>query len=83
MSKKEKTTMPKSSDVLLLFTTAADTTWRLFVPTVGGVALGMWADKTAGSRPLWTIVGVICGTMVSLSLVYIQLKKVPTRSQEK
>jgi F0F1-type ATP synthase assembly protein I len=76
MAKKEKATLPKSSDILLLFATVADTTWRLFVPTLGGVLLGIWADQTVGSRPLWTIVGVICGTIVSLYLVYEQLQGV-------
>lgn len=78
-NEEQKSTMPKSSDVLLLFATVADTTWRLFVPTLGGVVLGIWLDQTIQTRPLWTIIGVICGTIVSLGLVYLQLKGVKRR----
>lgn len=75
-NKDKKSTIPKSGDVLILFATVADTTWRLFVPTLGGVLLGIWMDRTTNNRPVWTIIGVICGTMVSLGLVYLQLKGV-------
>ena len=75
-NKEKKSTAPKSSDVLILFATVADTTWRLFIPTLGGVILGLWLDRSMQVRPIWTIIGVICGTMVSLVLVYLQLKGV-------
>ena len=79
MSKRKKSTTPTSKDVLLIFGTVADTTWRLFVPTLGGVLLGIWADKTYLTRPLWTILGVSCGTIISLYLVYKQLQGVKNK----
>ncbi len=73
---KEENKMPSSADTLLLFATVADTTWRLFVPTLGGVGLGLWLDHLYTTKPLATLIGVICGTIVSLYLVYRQLQGV-------
>lgn len=68
--------MPKSKDALIIFGTVADTTWRLFIPTIGFLSLGIWADTSYQTRPLWTLLGVSCGTIISLYLVYQQLKGV-------
>ncbi len=77
MSKKaKKSTVPNANDVLVLFGTVADTTWRMFVPTLVGLALGLWADSAYNTKPLWTLVGVIVGVAVCLGLIYIQLKGV-------
>lgn len=77
MSKKaKKSTVPSANDVLVLFGTVADTTWRMFVPTLVGLALGLWADSAYNTKPLWTLVGVIVGVAVCLGLIYIQLKGV-------
>lgn len=74
--KAKKDTTPKTNDVLVLFGTVADTTWRMFVPTLVGLALGMWADSSFGTKPLWTLVGVIVGVAVCLGLIFVQLKGV-------
>lgn len=74
--KAKKDTTPKASDVLVLFGTVADTTWRMFVPTLAGLALGIWADSTFDTKPLWTLIGVIVGVIVCLGLIYIQMKDV-------
>lgn len=77
MSKKaKKSTTPSANDVLVLFGTVADTTWRMFVPTIGGLVLGMWADSAFASKPLLTITGVCIGVAICLGLIYIQLKGV-------
>ncbi len=72
--KAKKDTTPKAGDVLVLFSTVADTTWRMFVPTLVGLALGLWADNTYDTKPLWTLAGVIMGVAVCLGLIYVQMK---------
>jgi F0F1-type ATP synthase assembly protein I len=62
--------------VMLLFFTVADTTWRLFVPTIGGTILGIWLDHTYELTPLCTILGVTLGTLAAFMLVYMQMRKV-------
>ena len=67
---------PTAKMALLLLGTVADTTWRMFVPTLGGLGLGLWADKRWETTPLWTITGVIVGAILAFSLVYLQIKRV-------
>ncbi len=74
--KAKKDTTPKASDVLVLFGTVADTTWRMFVPTLLGLALGIWADSAFDTKPLFTLTGVILGVVVCLGLIYAQMKGV-------
>lgn len=69
-------TTANRSTVLLLLGTVADTTLRLFVPTIGGTALGLFIDNQFPTKPWATIIGVIVGTTIAISLVYIQLKNV-------
>lgn len=70
----DKTPTDKSA-VILLFTIAADTTWRMFVPIIGGTILGVWADNTMASKPLWTIVGIAVGVVVAALLVRQQMNR--------
>lgn len=64
---------PKQSTVLLLLGTIADTTWRMFVPIVGLLMLGVWVDKTYGSLPWATISLTILGIAIAAELVRRQL----------
>lgn len=73
-AKKDET--PSANDVLVLFGTIADTTWRMFVPTLLGLALGLWADSSFGTKPLWTLLGVVVGVSICLGLIYVQMKGV-------
>lgn len=57
-----------------IWLTLADTTMRLFIPSVGGTVVGIWLDRTIGSRPWFTIVGVIVGAAIAFGLVYLQIK---------
>jgi len=59
---------------LLLFGTIADTTWRMFVPSVGGALLGVWADNNFGTKPWFTVAGVTVGLAVVVGLVWLQIK---------
>lgn len=62
----------------LLFATLADTTWRLFVPTVGLTLLGVWLDQRAATRPWLMIVGIIIGTLLAVALVRRQMQATST-----
>jgi F0F1-type ATP synthase assembly protein I len=66
---------PDKSTVILLFTIAADTTWRMFVPVIGGTIIGVWADNMFKSKPVWTIVAITFGVIVAGLLVRQQLKR--------
>jgi hypothetical protein len=59
------------STVILL--TALDTTWRAFVPTIGGLFLGIGIDKWFGIVPFGTIGCMILGFVVSAVLIARQL----------
>ena len=54
---------------------AGDTTWRMFVPVIGGTALGIWGDHSFGAKPWLTITGLAVGVVVAVLLVRNQLKK--------
>ena len=76
-NKSDKTPPPvaSKSTVLLLFTIAADTTWRMFVPIIGGTIGGVWADNMYGTKPAWTIAGVFVGVIIAAVLVRQQMRK--------
>lgn len=76
MAKKKKSSIPSSQDTMLLVMTFADTTMRLFLPTIAGTILGLVLDSMYATKPLLTISGVICGTIIAIYLVYKQLQGV-------
>lgn len=57
------------STAFILFAIAADTTWRMFVPTLGGTVLGLWADKVWHTQPRYAITGLVVGILVTALLV--------------
>ena len=61
---------------MVLFMTALDTTWRLFVPTLGGVFGGIALDDWLQTAPLATIICLILGIIVSTVLTIRQLVNV-------
>jgi len=72
----DKNVPPNSSTVILLLLTMADTTWRLFVPTVGLTVLGLVLDKQFATTPWLMIAGIVLGAGLAVLLVKLQLKKV-------
>lgn len=72
----DKMSAPSSSEVFLLIGIVADTTWRLFLPTIGGTILGIWLDKTFGTLPIATVIGVTLGCVAAMGLIYLQIRKV-------
>ena len=71
-TKKQSTT----SAPMLIFMTALDTTWRAFVPTLGGVFLGIALDHVFNIAPIATIVCLLAGTALSIFLIAAQLRNV-------
>jgi hypothetical protein len=67
---------PDKSTVILLLGTIGDTTWRMFVPTIGFTVLGLVADKWLHTTPWIMIAGIILGTYGAYVLVRRQIKEV-------
>jgi hypothetical protein len=72
----KKPTPPEKSTVILLLGTIGDTTWRMFIPTIGLTVLGLLADKQFHTTPWIMVVGIILGTLLAAALVRRQIKKV-------
>lgn len=73
---KSKTTNQPQSAAILLTLTALDTTWRTFVPVIGGALAGVALDNTLHTPPLFTTVLIIIGVAIATLLVIKQLKNV-------
>lgn len=75
-SSDDKATPPDKSTVILLLGTIGDTTWRMFVPTIGLTVAGVYADKAFGTKPWLTVVGIGLGALIAGLLVKRQLHEV-------
>lgn len=53
----------------------ADTTWRMFVPTIGLLLLGRALDARYGTKPWGMVAGIILGTIIATMLVKRQLTR--------
>ncbi len=60
---------------LYLVVSMMDTTWRVFVPTVGLLLLGNYIDDRLGSSPWLMLLGAVLGGGVAALLVKRQLAK--------
>lgn len=69
-------TPPDKSTVVLLLGDIGDTTWRMFVPTIGFTILGLLADKALNTTPWIMVGGIIIGIYLAYVLVRRQMKKV-------
>jgi uncharacterized membrane protein len=67
---------PTQSTVILLLGTIADTSWRMFVPTISTILLGFWADSSWGTKPWLTILGILIGTAITALLIKRQFDEV-------
>lgn len=74
--KDQTTQQPVKNPALLLTMTALDTTWRMFVPVIGGVLAGVALDNSVGSSPIGTTIGLIAGSGIAVLLVKRQLMDV-------
>ncbi|HJM04222.1 MAG TPA: AtpZ/AtpI family protein [Candidatus Saccharimonadaceae bacterium] len=73
LSKKSQTTSRQLSAPMILVVTALDTTWRAFLPTIGGTFAGIGLDRLFGIAPIATIVCLVLGTALSVFLIARQL----------
>jgi len=64
------------SGPIVLLMTALDTTWRAFVPTIGGTFLGIGIDHLFNIAPIATIVCLILGFAASAFLIIQQITSV-------
>lgn len=62
--------------VIILLLTFLDTTWRAFVPTLGGTIVGILLDNATGRAPLFTTVLIIVGFATSALLITLQIRRV-------
>lgn len=67
---------PTRSAVILMLTDIGNTTWRMFVPVLGGFGLGIWADRSWNTRPWWTIIGIVIGIILTTALMARQFQAV-------
>jgi Flp pilus assembly protein TadB len=72
----KKPVPPERSTVVLLLGTIGDTTWRMFIPTIGLTVLGLLADKWLHTTPWVMTVGIVLGALLAYVLVRRQIKKV-------
>ncbi len=66
-------TPPDRASAVLLLSTMGDTTWRMFVPTIGLTILGLVIDNHLPTKPWMTIAGIIIGVIIATWLVRRQL----------
>lgn len=63
------------SPAVVLATTIADTTWRMFVPTIGLLLAGRAIDDAFRLKPVGMAVGTIIGAIISGILIKRQLEE--------
>lgn len=63
------------SPASVLFLSIADTTWRMFVPTIGCLLLGRLADNSWNTKPFGMMIGIVMGIAISGYLIKRQLEK--------
>ncbi len=66
---------PAPNAVLQMIVTMADTTWRMFVPILSLLLVGIYFDKASRSFPWMTLLGFALGVAVSALLIRNQFKK--------
>lgn len=69
-------TPPDHSPVVLLLGTVADTTWRMFTPTIGLCLVGLAVDRAQATEPWFMLAGLIVGVGISTILIVRLLKRV-------
>ena len=67
----------------VLLGTIGDTTWRMFVPSVGLTLLGVWADAQFGTKPWLMVVGIVLGFFGAFLLVKKQIVGLKSRGGTK
>lgn len=66
---------PSRPSALYLIATMADTTWRMFVPTVALIVGGNWLDTQQHTKPWLMLAGAILGAIIAAYLIKRQLQR--------
>jgi Ca2+/H+ antiporter len=69
-----------TSTVILLLSDIANTTWRMFAPTLILTGLGLWIDTNWHTIPLWSLIGVVTGVIIAALLIRQQFKNISKKS---
>lgn len=64
------------SALFILIGDIANTTWRMFVPTISGALGGLWLDQRFGSEPWCAILGLVLGVGLTALLIRQQYKTI-------
>lgn len=64
---------PSADTIAVILGTIGDTTWRMFVPSIGFTLLGVWADSAFDTKPWLMVVGIAVGVAGAVLLVKKQL----------
>lgn len=67
----------------VLLGTIGDTTWRMFVPSVGFALLGVWADNQFNTKPWLMVLGIVLGFLGAFLLVKKQVNGLKSRGGAK
>ena len=78
----DKPTPPDSRAVILLLSSVADTTWRMFVPSIGLTMLGVWLDSIFNLKPLLMFTGIVLGFVFAFLLVKLQIDRLNGRKED-
>lgn len=70
---------PDSQQIGTILATIGDTTWRMFVPTIGFTLLGVWLDGSFDTKPWLMFGGIIIGFLGAFLLVKKQIDGLKTR----
>lgn len=68
---------------MVILGTIGDTTWRMFVPSVGFALIGLWLDSVFGTKPWIMAAGIIVGGFFAVMLVRLQLSRLKTSKETK
>ena len=79
--KKTSQTAGEPDAIGSILATIGDTTWRMFVPSVGFTLLGVWADAQLGTKPWLMVVGIVVGCTGAALLVKKQISGIESRKE--
>lgn len=77
----QKTSEAEAISAILL--TIGDTTWRMFVPSIGFTLLGVWLDGVFGLKPWLMVAGIVVGCLSAVLLVKFQIDTIKKRKEAK
>jgi F0F1-type ATP synthase assembly protein I len=75
--------VPNRGTAVMMLATIADTTWRLFVPVLTLVGLGLYFDHKLDQKPIFGLAGAIIGTVIGFLLVRQQYKRIVAGEDKK